>query len=177
MKKFASLLISVVLLATMIPFAALPAFAENTPAIRLKAPAEVKAGETFAVQLEIEASPQEEISAVIASLKWNPARLEAVGSPVLKNAVLSEKLAADSSSAKGISSVAGGTLAAPLRMNKQGKFVFAEQQFKAKADCKKGETLRIGFTTDKEISGGTECIVSDKTAEFALITGAMVQVK
>lgn len=157
--------------------AALPAFAENTPAIRLKAPAEVKAGETFAVQLEIEASPQEEISAVIASLKWNPARLEAVGSPVLKNAVLSEKLAADSSSAKGISSVAGGTLAAPLRMNKQGKFVFAEQQFKAKADCKKGETLRIGFTTDKEISGGTECIVSDKTAEFALITGAMVQVK
>ena len=82
--------------------AALPAFAENTPAIRLKAPAEVKAGETFAVQLEIEASPQEEISAVIASLKWNPARLEAVGSPVLKNAVLSEKLAADNNGAKGI---------------------------------------------------------------------------
>lgn len=173
MKKTGKIVCAVLLLLC----ASLPAFAENTPAIRLKAPAEVKAGETFAVQLEIEASPQEEISAVIASLKWNPAKLEAVGNPVLKNAVLSEKLAADSNGAKGISSVAGGTLAVPLRMNKQGKFVFAEQQFKAKADCKKGETLRIGFTTDKEISGGTECIVSDKTAEFALITGATVQIK
>ncbi len=155
----------------------LPAFAENTPAIRLKAPTEVRVGETFTVQFEIEASPQEEISAVIASLKWNPAKLEAAGNPVLKNAVLSEKLAADSDSTKGISSVAGGTLAVPLTLSRQGKFVFAEQQFKAKAGCKKGETLRIGFTTDKEISGGTECVVSNKTAEFALITGATVQVK
>ncbi len=155
----------------------LPALAENTPAIRLKAPSEVKAGENFTVRVEVETAPQESISAVIASLKWNTAKLEAAGNPILKNTVLCEKLAADYDNTKGISNIASATLAQPLRLNRQGKFVFAEQQFKTKADCKKGETLRIGFTTDKEISGGTECIVSDKTAEFALITGAVFQVK
>jgi len=153
------------------------AFAASTPAIRLQMPAQAKAGETITVQLVVEAAAQDKISAVTAALKWNTQQLEACGNPVLKNSVLCEQLAAKYDNAKGILEIAGASMSQAVSLNKQDKFVFAEQQFKLSKNVKSGDSVKLSFTTDKRISGGTECIVSDKVTPFAIITGANLQVK
>jgi len=170
MKKLAMAILCVCCIASC-------AFASTTPAIRLQMPSSAKAGETITVQLVVEAAAQDKISAVTAALKWNTQQLEAVGNPVLKNDILREQLAAKYDNAKGISEIAGASMSQAVSLNKQDKFVFAEQQFKLSKNVKSGDSVKLSFTTDKRISGGTECIVSDKVTPFAIITGANLQVK
>lgn len=170
MKKiFAALLFTLVIVTS--------AFAATTPAIRLEMPATAKAGETITVQLVVEAAPQDKISAITAALKWNTQQLEACGNPVLKNSVLCEQLAAKYDNAKGISEIAGASVSQAVSLNKQDKFVFAEQQFKLRKNVQSGDMVKLSFTTDKRNSCGTEYIVSDIVTPFAIITAANLKVK
>ena len=142
------------------------AFASG-PAIRLSAPDEVTVGQTFTVKVLVEDPAGSAITALAATLKWNPAQLEAVGEPIVATKAFGDVLAARNNTQKGLTEILTGSMATERKNAKTENRLFAEQKFKVKEAGK----IRINFTTDKNISAnGTMCCVGDTKTTFAILT-------
>lgn len=157
--------------------------AEMLPSIRVFAPSDIRAGETFTARVAVKLPASVSYSALAVTLVWDASRLEPVGEPNISQEIFSANkdklfdvmLLSHNDTKKGLTEIALGNWKDAKISEDAGEVTVAAQKFKVKEIT--GATS-IEFTNDStKTNNGTLCFSGTQEVDFRLFTPVRINIK